>query len=102
MSKHTPGPWEVNPDAAEVGQASPPHFTVVQFSSGWTKQEQADARLIATAPDMLKALKDAACTIEDTACDCLHENDGYHSEDCAGLRHSIPLLKLIAKAEGRS
>lgn len=88
MSRHTPGPWGVNIDAAEVGQANPPHFTVVQFSSHWTKQEQADARLIATAPEMLEILR-------------LVVRSSQHDSTLITSAIADKMRAIVAKAEGR-
>lgn len=64
MSKHTPGPWEINwyickeggkelwRAPAEIGPISPEH----NHWGGWLLSvDEADARLIAAAPDLLKA-----------------------------------------------
>lgn len=62
MSKHTPGPWNViegvadgggiaiGPDLEDVG----PH-ALVTFNGG---ESEANARLIAAAPDLLEVLQD--------------------------------------------
>lgn len=60
MSKHTPGPWTYDEDASEILSGSE--------ASGWiwiadvahsvpTGETQANARLIASAPDLLRACK---------------------------------------------
>ena len=57
MSKHTPGPWE------RWGRASPSQVIsagdcfVAQTLGG---NDEANARLIAAAPDLLEALREAA------------------------------------------
>lgn len=52
MSKHTPGPWSVHPMAPTA---------VHQPELGcWIPQSEADARLIAAAPELLEALREAA------------------------------------------
>lgn len=51
MSQPTPGPWKVHPQArTAVHQPS---------LNCWIPQSEADARLIAAAPDLLEALKEA-------------------------------------------
>jgi len=66
MSKHTPGPWEVNLfDDTERPGIKADNFSVVFFGVrdeddagvwGRTAEEEiANARLIAAAPDLLKA-----------------------------------------------
>ncbi len=57
MSKHTPGPWSVktplnDPRAFDV------HAGMTILTRGyWAYNGEADARLIAAAPDLLEALK---------------------------------------------
>ena len=62
MSKHTPGPWRTTPNGvvtsdscqiAHVGETSRPNDMVGSFER-W----DADARLIAAAPELLGALKE--------------------------------------------
>lgn len=48
MSAHTPGPWRINPGAGEVRGAD---WNVIVADVG----SDADARLIAAAPDLLDA-----------------------------------------------
>ncbi|MEZ2220728.1 hypothetical protein [Rhizobium sp. RCC_161_2] len=106
MSKHTPGPWEVeDPMGAEIG------FSIVQAglkTYEWEfiamacqstagdermgrqrfispKEQEANARLIAAAPELLECLKDARRLLSDqVAIDLVY------------------LDEVIAKAEGRS
>lgn len=100
MSAHTPGPWHyevriprgsadpeyvvlgTNPDTGKKGVCyAGKHFTVTHT------EDEADACLIAAAPELLEALKVAL------AC---HESDEGWSDDFAeGARAAI------AKAEGR-
>ena len=64
MSKHTPGPWTVFPKA-KYGEW---HVSVPVQGQGWrlglfpdgirTGSPEADARLIAAAPDLLAALRE--------------------------------------------
>ncbi|NTG73256.1 hypothetical protein G6M02_07920 [Agrobacterium rhizogenes] len=104
MSKHTPGPWEVeDPMGAEIGlsivQAGLKTYEwefiamVCQSTAGdelmgrqrfiSPKEQEANAHLIAAAPDMLAALKHV-----------LESNDAKLSHEMA--------VNAIAKAEGRS
>lgn len=68
MSKHTPGPWEIEEDdygdELWFGGEGRGIITVNGWSNGGCKRDperwsnmQADARLIAAAPDLLKALR---------------------------------------------
>ena len=64
MSTHTPGPWAYDgpPDNIHVVQADHPHMRVCFLTSNGPTE--ANARLIASAPDMLAALKAALPDIE--------------------------------------
>ena len=60
MSKHTSGPWEVKPSSNEIVNADHgrlPFAIVADFTLiGALYENGADARLIASAPDLLQAL----------------------------------------------
>ena len=58
MTKHTPGPWIVWPDnnnRLQVGQST--NYTVAQMMQTPIHGQEANARLIAAAPDLLEALQ---------------------------------------------
>ena len=65
MSKHTPGPWHLRVDPIHQGQyfirvqsyGFAPLATVRGDKRSTLKDSEANARLIAAAPDLLKALK---------------------------------------------
>ena len=70
MSKHTPGPWEITEDDYGdehwFGGDGNGQIQVNEWVNGGCKKHpemwgklQAEARLIAAAPEMLEALKDA-------------------------------------------
>ena len=84
MSKHTPGPWDVS----HVGHSQPlPCDFRVHTESGATRDEwEANAALIAAAPDLLAALKAAI------ACIPINQDKTVHEQARAA----------IAKAEGGS
>ncbi len=56
MSKHTPGPWDVESDGTSVAMAN--QVCVVAPSPDWADNDttKANARLIAAAPELLEAL----------------------------------------------
>lgn len=61
MSKHTTGPWIVNNDQTEVGEGklsieAADEYFIAQVDEGVS--QEANARLIAAAPELLSALKD--------------------------------------------
>lgn len=73
MTKHTPGPWVFEPSTPEDGincwfvrgRGSDAREVVeVGAINGPQHLHEANARLIASAPDMLDALKDALATFE--------------------------------------
>lgn len=96
MSKHTPGPWNVQPGYypgfLEVVGAS---FTisVVTLATDLTLEDSfkrtADALLIAAAPDLLAALEFMVANIGEPA--CLENRDGFAAARAA-----------IARAKGES
>lgn len=58
MSKHTPGPWLVSPDGNVVsGRAGIVERIAVSIFCSKERRD-ANARLIAAAPDMLEALRE--------------------------------------------
>ena len=67
MSKHTPGPWTVGPDGMDViGDGSPVcHLGQYGEIKPWRgcKNLNANARLIAAAPDLLEACKALAAYV---------------------------------------
>jgi hypothetical protein len=67
MSKHTPGPWGVgsaprsahtNKDKCLYIHGADPYAMVCELGSEKHPEHQANARLIAAAPDLLAALRD--------------------------------------------
>jgi hypothetical protein len=72
QSKHTPGPWNVDGDATVYG----PRFSIandkeqigrfeVADCKGYKQEREANARLIASAPDLLAALERLAHPMAD-------------------------------------
>ncbi len=68
MSKHTPGPWEANGyhirqrvtgtrSIAEVAYTGPHHTPAHEYPKSCRLVDEANARLIAAAPDLLEALE---------------------------------------------
>lgn len=58
LASHTPGPWFLEDDpapAANIGHVGSSDQTIC---TTWTDNAQANARLIAAAPELLAALKD--------------------------------------------
>lgn len=94
-TKHTPGPWWIDEHSAEVyGQGRAKEDAsrcIVQFSERFTKQERADARLIAAAPELLSALVECLPLLE-VACESTDDPDASDKYERA--------CAAIAKAQG--
>jgi hypothetical protein len=101
MSKHTPGPWRVgNGSLMESGVFSADGKTLVAGTHGsarnYRRQEQiaeqdANARLIAAAPDLLEALQALRRICADTP--AVERNPRFVTANSAALA-------AIAKAKG--
>ncbi len=94
-SKHTPGPW-VTEEIAHTPSTLKPNCFLVRLrsdSSEDTNKEsvQANAHLIAAAPEMLEALENILAAI----------NSANEHERLASLRTDL-LQNVIAKARGES
>lgn len=97
MASHTPGPWAVHPVRAQVDAfATGVPEPICQFLWPTTVRSEAEteanAHLIAAAPELLAGLKIAT----DCACANLCSHLGgttYHSAECERIRAAI------AKAE---
>jgi hypothetical protein len=66
MTQHTPGPWRIVSERANSATSAPlaheirgGSWVVVRLGSLHTEVQKADARLIASAPDLLAALEHA-------------------------------------------
>lgn len=87
MSKHTPGPWSVREDIGAVFDRD--GLPIATGGSESYEEYQANARLIAAAPELLEACKQAYDVIDDM--------DGPWNLD----RIYNTLKVAIAKAEGK-
>ena len=94
MSKHTPGPWHLaentwNGDVVILGKSSRPDRSdkIAVFPRGECENEEANARLIAAAPELLEACK--VCQVR------VFMHDG---STCKEYRQAAA---AIAAAEGR-
>ena len=67
MSKHTPGPWEINWYICREGKEElwrvprsigPAYVDHNHWAGNYITVDEADARLIAVAPELLEALKE--------------------------------------------
>lgn len=91
MSAHTPGPWKLSgwtaPDdyGWSIKIPDAPHRIEI---SAWSESSEADARLIAAAPELLSALRRALSR-------CHNCDTGGTCSECESD------LAAIAKAEGK-
>lgn len=99
MSKHTPGPWKYgvrrdNSIWLSIGDpAKGPHRQGDLYAS------EADARLIAAAPELLEALKETLPFMVDIAKARHHKFELHMADDDSTIGKA---MRAIAKAEGRS
>ena len=98
MSKHTPGPWTAVKNSAYWEIDGPDDFGGVADTCASSAGEpdfgrsmalgEANARLIAAAPDLLAACKAA-------------EYAANHVDCISAMQHALPAIRAaIAKAEG--
>ena len=107
MSKHTPGPWTASRDemrkrymdALYVHMEETQICEVTISVRGPTEEQTANAHLIAAAPDMLEALKNAQHAMRNT-------NVPTHQGMIPAFAYDHPMMAsirdAIAKAEGQS
>jgi hypothetical protein len=62
---HTPGPWFVNDDCIEAGGPEGPRDVTVAMVTGSTNPREANARLLAAAPELLQHLRECFQMLED-------------------------------------
>ena len=109
-SKHTPGPWMAAskassivglPVVAKTGRsiASVTFFNLGERFDHHEQESYANARLIAAAPGMLAALKEAADFMSDIARD---HHPNWRPEMCDPDSVLGKVYAAIARAEGRS
>jgi hypothetical protein len=93
-AQHTPGPWQWNPDDHEIsdGGSLDAQRRRVALAIGYDAEYEANARLIAAAPDLLAAAKD-----------WVRWTNGEigESTDLDLATHVLRMQMAISKAEGR-
>lgn len=102
--KHTPGPWSVDEDDAFQGWPFIPissetqRICEVQPGENDVVDEvsRTNARLIAAAPDLLEALRNAAGFLDNPISRRRNDGDAFYAETVASIRAAID------KAGGRS
>jgi hypothetical protein len=100
-AQHTPGPWraEVQPDCSIARIYGPKHSDGGEYAALFETSNHANARLIASAPELLEALKDAELTTYQYEQSLLAQ--GNEAAARIYTRKYAAIAKLIAKAEGR-
>jgi hypothetical protein len=107
MIEHTPGPWYAGPHSTIAGRFA---IRTGDTTIGHTWDE-ANARLIAAAPDLLEALKAAVMIAEEAHREWDAAPDGMRAGKIIialaggrkGYRQDIDAIHAaVAKAEGRS
>lgn len=99
MSAFTPGPWKVWYTAAGPRVKTESNQLLARVTGGEVGQWDANAALIAAAPELLYALKEAVIDIN-SLCDVLETVPGCKPK--AFRKGAEIYLAAIAKAEGRS
>lgn len=115
---HTPGPWTVT----EIGTIEDDSHNPVQIAGISPRNRDANARLIAAAPDLLKALEELECpecshTLKHHAdkynCDVERgDSEGYEGEpahamgpcgcECLDVPDLLVCIAAIRKAKGEA
>lgn len=114
MMTHTPGPWEIELVAPSYNVGYRFHiwpggrggWMIAAITNASKSSEdsrcEANARLIAAAPDLLEAAEAALVTLEDeygaNYCECQPDSPGHPVSTCEGCK----LRAAIAKAKGET
>jgi hypothetical protein len=72
---HTPGPWDITPNGSAIYDDSGTVICLLKTEVTYIPEMQANARLIAASPQLLKAVEAAEQAIEE-ATDIMHAEDG--------------------------
>ena len=102
---HTPGPWRIGDTSTRTVVIEADRRDIC-WTRGNDDAAHANARLIASAPDLLAALKDARAIIEDASMERSND-DGTPQADINGIELSEwhltaeRIRNALAKAEGR-
>jgi len=98
-AKHTPGPWHTHKTTTYIAVRAQARIQVAQLwkSKRSPDEQEADARLIVAAPDMLSVLKAFSDYVRDEQC----ATDGAVTYSTTAINHWALLARAaIAKAEG--
>ncbi len=102
MTKHTPGPWKFSAESID------PEWSVVTTAGGSVianvndrHDQPANASLIAAAPDMLEALKEALSHLDENA-RFLRDIQAHAGKVSDAFSSADKVRAAIAKAEGKA
>ncbi len=100
--QHTPGPWRWDADTQEIADGisitTGKVVSRVATVHGWGPTYEANARLIATAPELLAQLKRAELLLVDADREWFGGNGSDNSESFQKML--APIRAAIAKATG--
>jgi predicted transcriptional regulator len=101
MSKYTPGPWKIEDDYIEDEKGEIVCHVYLRSEDDMEKEvltNTANAQLIAAAPELLEAIKEAKETLEAVCEEC---EDKCRDVEVCGVRDSRKKIeKVIQKTEG--
>ena len=104
--KHAPGPWSIRQES--VWSVGTDHEMTALVYGCTDKEEEANAHLIAAAPDLLEALKaissNPCLTLDDLIYQVREvEGEGWEGPAVTAWSNAcVAVKKAIAKAEGRA
>lgn len=106
MAKHAPGPWKATGyDVRQAGgryiaYTGPHHTAPADYPVACMREDEANARLIAAAPDLLAACKEALEVIKVDYFRACEVVCGESAAEQITKRIDEQLTSAIAKAEG--
>jgi len=98
-AKHTPGPWETSKDAVPEGHIQITVYEPTGRRVATVFETEANARLIAAAPDLLKELKDVREWIQSLLDATPDEATDFITNNGEQVEQAI--ADAIVKAEGK-
>lgn len=104
MTQHTPGPWVAVARTnayIEIEAPNQPGYSDKKVATASLTNHEANARLIAAAPDLLKALKECRNAIQGGQEVAPYDSRGAGYEQTFGLAFLEYLNAAIAKAESK-
>lgn len=98
---HSPAPWRAPRGSVGIFAANGDHVCTMEAPFGIPESFEADAAMIAAAPDMLAALRAVVAADDANMADAVDYRTGHG--EFASLRRAAGLARaVIARAEGRT